>query len=133
MPKAVYHIAPIFISKGKGALVEDVDGNEYIDFATGISVLNIRHCNDKVVSAIKEQADKHLHTCFHVLMYESYVKLAEKLAEITPGNFPKQVFLVNSGAEAVENSVKIVRRYTGRYGIIAFEHAYHGELPLPWD
>jgi len=130
VPKGVFQIAPIFISKGKGALIEDVDGNEYIDFAAGISVLNIGHCHDKVVSAIKEQADKHLHTCFHVLMYESYVKLAEKLAEITPGNFPKQVLLTNSGAEAVENSVKVARRYTGRYGIIAFEHAFHGRTTL---
>jgi len=130
VPKGVFQIAPIFISKGKGALIEDVDGNEYIDFAAGISVLNIGHCHDKVVSAIKEQADKYLHTCFHVLMYESYVKLAEKLAEITPGNFPKQVLLTNSGAEAVENSVKVARRYTGRYGIIAFEHAFHGRTTL---
>jgi len=130
VPKGVFQIAPIFISKGKGALIEDVDGNEYIDFTAGISVLNIGHCNDKVISAIKEQADKHLHTCFHVLMYESYVKLAKKLAEITPGNFPKQVLLTNSGAEAVENSVKVARRYTGRYGIIAFEHAFHGRTTL---
>jgi len=130
VPKGVFQIAPIFVSKGKGALIEDVDGNEYIDFAAGISVLNIGHCHDKVISAIKEQADKHLHTCFHVLMYESYVKLAKKLAEITPGNFPKQVLLTNSGAEAVENSVKVARRYTGRYGIIAFEHAFHGRTTL---
>ena len=130
VPKGVYHIAPIFISKGKGALVEDVDGNEYIDFAGGISSLTVGHCNDEVVSTIKEQADKYLHTCFHVLMYESYVRLAKKLTEITPGNFPKQVFLVNSGAEAVENAVKIARRYTGRYGIIAFEHAFHGRTVL---
>jgi 4-aminobutyrate aminotransferase/(S)-3-amino-2-methylpropionate transaminase len=130
VPKGVFQIAPIFISKGKGALIEDVDGNEYIDFAAGISSLNVGHCNDEVVSAIKEQAGKYLHTCFHVLMYESYVRLAKKLTEITPGNFPKQVFLVNSGAEAVENAVKIARRYTGRYGIIAFEHAFHGRTAL---
>ncbi|GAH52435.1 unnamed protein product, partial [marine sediment metagenome] len=130
IPKGVFQIAPIFIAKGKGALVEDVDGNEYIDFSSGISALNIGHCNDKVVSAIKEQAGKHLHTCFNVLMYESYVELAKKLTEITPGNFPKQVLLVNSGAEAVENAVKVARRYTGRYGIIAFEHAFHGRTAL---
>jgi len=130
VPKGVFQIGPIFIAKGKGALVEDVDGNEYIDFATGISVLNIGHCNDEVVSAIKEQADKYLHTCFHVLMYEPYVRLAKKLTEITPGDFPKQVLLVNSGAEAVENGIKIARRYTGRYGIIAFEHAFHGRTTL---
>ena len=126
VPKGVFQIAPTFIASGKGALIEDVDGNEYLDFASGISVLNIGHCNDKVVSAIKEQAGKYLHTCFHVLMYESYVKLAKKLTEITPGSFPKQVLLTNSGAEAVENAVKIARRYTGRNGIIAFEHAFHG-------
>jgi len=130
VPKGVFHVAPIFISKGKGALVEDVDGNEYLDFATGISALTVGHCNDEVVSIVKEQADKYLHTCFHVLMYESYVRLAKKLTEITPGNFPKQVFLVNSGAEAVENAVKIARRYTGRYGIIAFEHAFHGRTAI---
>jgi 4-aminobutyrate aminotransferase/(S)-3-amino-2-methylpropionate transaminase len=130
VPKGVFQIAPIFIEKGKGALVVDVDGNEYIDFASGISTLNIGHCNDEIISVIKEQSEKHLHTCFHVLMYESYVNLAKKLTEITPGNFPKQVLLTNSGAEAVENAVKIARRYTGRYGIIAFEHAFHGRTML---
>ena len=130
VPKGVFQIASIFISKGKGALIEDVDGNEYLDFTAGICVLNTGHCNDKVVSAIKKQADKHLHTCFHVLMYESYVRLAKKLTEITPGNFPKQVLLTNSGAEAVENSVKIARRYTHRYGVIAFEHAFHGRTSI---
>jgi len=130
VPKGVFQIAPIFIEKGKGALIEDVDGNEYLDFTAGICVLNTGHCNDKIVSAIKEQADKHFHTCFHVMMYESYVRLAKKLAEITPGNFPKQVLLTNSGAEAVENAVKVARRYTGRYGVISFEHAFHGRTTL---
>jgi 4-aminobutyrate aminotransferase/(S)-3-amino-2-methylpropionate transaminase len=130
VPRGVFNIAPVFISKGKGALVEDVDGNEYIDFAGGISSLTVGHCNDEIVSTIKKQADKYLHTCFHVLMYESYVRLAKKLTEITPGNLPKQVLLINSGAEAVENAVKIARRYTGRYGIIAFEHAFHGRTTL---
>ncbi len=130
VPKGAFQTVPTFIARGKGALVEDVDGNEYIDFAAGISVLNIGHCPDEVITAIKEQADKHLHTCFHVLMYESYVKLAKKLTEITPGDFPKQVLLLNSGAEAVENAVKIARRYTGRYGVIAFERAFHGRTSL---
>ena len=130
VPKGVFQIGPLFISKGKGAIVEDVDGNEYIDFAAGISVLNVGHCNDKVVSAIKEQADKYLHTCFHVLMYESYIKLAKKLCEITPGNFPKQTLLVNSGVEAVENGIKVARRYSGKCGVIAFENAFHGRTTL---
>ncbi len=130
VPRGVFQTIPTFIARGRGALVEDVDGNEYIDFATGIGVLNIGHCHDEVVSAVREQADKYLHTCFNVLMYEPYVKLAKKLAEITPGDFPKQTLLVNSGAEAVENAVKIARRYTGKYGIIAFENAFHGRTTL---
>jgi len=130
VPKGVFQIAPIFIEKGKGAIVEDVDGNEYIDFCAGISTLSLGHCNDEVIAAIREQAEKHLHACFHVLMYEPYVRLAKKLTEITPGSFPKQVLLANSGAEAVENAVKIARRYTGRRGIIAFEHAFHGRTAL---
>lgn len=130
VPKGVFQIDPLFISKGKGARVEDVDGNEYVDFAAGISVLNVGHCNDRVVLAIKEQADKHLHACFHVLMYESYIKLARKLCEITPGNSPKQALLVNSGAEAVENGVKVARRYSGKCGVIVFENAFHGRTAL---
>ncbi len=130
VPRGVFQIAPIFIENGKGTIVKDIDGNEYIDFCAGISTLSVGHCNDEVISVIKEQIEKHLHTCFHVLMYESYVKLAKKLAEITPGSFPKQVLLANSGAEAVENAIKIARRYTGRRGIIAFEHAFHGRTAL---
>jgi 4-aminobutyrate aminotransferase/(S)-3-amino-2-methylpropionate transaminase len=130
VPRGVFQIAPIFIEKGRGATVKDVDGNEYIDFCAGISTLSIGHCNDEVVSVVKEQTEKHLHTCFHVLMYESYVKLAKKLTEITPGNFTKQVMLANSGAEAVENAIKIARRYTDKRGIIAFEHAFHGRTAI---
>lgn len=130
IPNAVFRVVPIFIAKGKGAMVEDVDGNEYIDFTAGISVLNIGHCHDKVVSAIKEQAGKYLHTSFNVIMYESYVMLAKKLAEITPGDFPKQVIFKNSGAEAIEDAVKIARSYTGKKGLIVFEGAFHGRTQL---
>ena len=130
VPRGVFQIAPIFIEKGKGAIVEDVDGNEYIDFCAGISTLSIGQCNDEVIAAVKEQMGKHLHTCFHVLMYESYIKLAQKLAEITAGDFAKQVLLANSGAEAVENAIKIARRFTGRRGIIAFENAFHGRTSM---
>ncbi len=130
VPRGVFQIAPVFVEKGKGAIVTDVDGHEYIDFCAGISTLSIGHCNEEVNSAVKEQMKKHLHTCFHVLMYESYVKLARKLAEITPGDFNKQVLLANSGAEAVENAVKIARRYTGKRGIIAFENAFHGRTSM---
>jgi 4-aminobutyrate aminotransferase / (S)-3-amino-2-methylpropionate transaminase / 5-aminovalerate transaminase len=130
VPRGVFQIAPIFIEKGKGAIVEDADGHEYIDFSAGISTLSIGHSNEEVIEAIKEQTGKHLHTCFHVLMYESYIRLARKLAEITPGSFEKQVLLANSGAEAVENAVKIARRYTGKRGIIAFENAFHGRTAM---
>src|SRR5512136_2046823 len=84
VPKGVFQLAPVFIEKGQGALIIDVDGNEYLDFCTGISALNIGHSNAEVIAAVQAQAEDYMHTCFHVLMYESYVKLAAKLAEITP-------------------------------------------------
>ena len=126
VPRGPFNVTPIFVKKAKGAIVEDVEGREYIDFAGGIGVVNVGHCNAQVVAAIKEQADQFIHTCFHVMMYESYVELAKRLNEITPGDFPKKTFFVNSGAEAVENSVKIARYFTKRAAIIAFEHAFHG-------
>lgn len=126
VPQGPFNITPIFVKRAKGALIEDVEGNEYIDFGGGIGVVNVGHCNEKVVAAIKEQADQYLHTCFHVSMYEPYIELAKQLNEITPGDFPKKTFFVNSGAEAVENSVKIARYATKRQGIIAFENAFHG-------
>ena len=126
VPRGPFNVTPIFVKQAKGALIEDVEGNEYIDFGGGIGVVNVGHCNEKVVAAIKEQADQYLHTCFHVSMYEPYIELAKQLNEITPGDFPKKTFFVNSGAEAVENSVKIARYATKRQGIIAFENAFHG-------
>jgi len=126
VPRGPFNVTPIFVKKAKGAIVEDVEGREYIDFAGGIGVVNVGHCNAQVVAAIKEQADQFIHTCFHVLMYESYVELARKLNEITPGDFPKKTFFVSSGAEAVENSIKIARYFTRRSAIIAFENAFHG-------
>ena len=126
VPQGPFNINPIFVKRAKGALVEDVEGNEYIDFGGGIGVVNVGHCHEKVVAAIKEQADQYFHTCFHVSMYEPYIELAKQLNEITPGNFPKKTFFVNSGAEAVENSVKIARYATKRQGILAFENAFHG-------
>ena len=126
VPQGPFNVTSIFVKKAKGAIIEDVEGNEYIDFGGGIGVVNVGHCNEKVVAAIKEQADQYLHTCFHVSMYEPYIELAKQLNEITPGDFPKKTFFVNSGAEAVENSVKIARYATKRQGIIAFENAFHG-------
>jgi len=119
-----------YVDSAKGAIIRDVDGREYIDFSGGIAVMNVGHSHPKVVQAIKDQAEKFTHTCFMVLPYEPAVNLAERLCSVTPGNFEKAVLLLNSGAEAVENAVKISRYYTKRQGIICFEHAFHGRTLL---
>jgi 4-aminobutyrate aminotransferase/(S)-3-amino-2-methylpropionate transaminase len=119
-----------FIESARGAILRDVDGREYIDFAGGIAVMNIGHGHPKVVSAIKQQAEKLVHTCFMVNPYEPAVRLAEQLCRVTPGDFPKRAAFLNSGAEAVENAVKIARYYTNRPAIIVFENAYHGRTLL---
>ncbi len=119
-----------FAEKGEGALLTDVDGNTYIDFAGAIGTLNVGHSPDRVVHAVKDQLDKYIHTCFNVMMYEPYIALAEQLARITPGDHPKKAFFANSGAEAVENAIKIARKFTGRKGIISFERGYHGRTLL---
>ena len=121
---------PLFIEKASGALMTDVDGNEFIDLYGGIGVLNAGHCPRQVVEAIKEQAEKLIHTCFMVSMYESWVELAEKLIQITPIKGDLKVTYVSSGAEAVENAIKIARSYTKRTGVIAFEMAFHGRTNL---
>lgn len=114
----------------KGAHLFDVNGREILDFAGGIGVVNSGHCDDKVVRAIQEQAAKLLHTCFHIATYEPYVALCEKLVEILPHGESTKVMLVNSGAEAVENAVKIARQATGRAAIFCFEGAFHGRTLL---
>lgn len=115
-----------YVSHAKGAVIVDVEGNEYIDFAGGIAVMNVGHSHPKVVKAIKDQAEKFTHTCFMVSPYAAPVKLAEKLCAAVPGDSPKAVMFANSGAEAVENAVKIARYYTQKPAIIAFEGAFHG-------
>jgi 4-aminobutyrate aminotransferase / (S)-3-amino-2-methylpropionate transaminase / 5-aminovalerate transaminase len=124
------NLVPTFAARGKGALIEDVDGNRFIDFAGGIGVLNVGHAHPEVVEAIKGQVERFLHTCFHVMMYEPYIDLAQRLTEITPGDFPKKALLVNSGAEAVENSVKIARYATGRPAVFSFDFGFHGRTAL---
>jgi 4-aminobutyrate aminotransferase/(S)-3-amino-2-methylpropionate transaminase len=119
-----------FVESARGAILRDVDGNEYIDFAGGIAVMNIGHSHPRVVAAIKAQAEKLTHTCFMVNPYETAVQLAKKLCQITPGDFPKKAAFLNSGAEAVENAVKIARYYTGRPAILVFDNAYHGRTLL---
>jgi len=130
VPKAVYNVTPIFVAESERALIKDVDGNEYIDFATGISCLNVGHRDPEVMKAIQEQTEKYLHLCFHITPYEPYVRLAEKLTKLAPGRFNKKVVLVNSGAEAVENAVKVARRYTGKPTVVTFEYAFHGRTRL---
>ncbi len=122
--------AGFYVAKAEGSVITDVEGNEYIDFAGGIAVMNVGHSHPKVVQAIKEQAGKFTHTCFMVVPYGSAVELAERLCRLVPGDFEKAVFFANSGAEAVENAVKIARYYTKRTGIIAFENGFHGRTLL---
>jgi len=130
IPRGPYNNTPIFAAKAEGVLVTDVDDNVFIDFAGGIGAMNLGHANPRVVQAISEQAKKFTHTCYHVTAYEPYIALAEKLNEITPGKFVKKTMLANSGAEAVENAIKIARYATGRSGVITFEHAFHGRTML---
>lgn len=119
-------VMPVFVREARGASLIDVDGNEYLDFAGGIGVVNFGHGHPAVVDAIKQQADKYLHTCFMVVAYEPYVRLAEKLNKLVPGEHPRKTAFFNSGAEAVENAVKLSRRYTKKTGIISLECAFHG-------
>jgi len=128
--RGLSHGTPVYVAKAEGAMLEDVDGNRYIDLAGGIGCLNVGHRRDVVINAIRRQLDRFLHTCIQVTPYESYVRLAERLNELTPGKFPKKTLFVNSGAEAVENAVKIARAYTGRPAIIAFEDAFHGRTMM---
>lgn len=124
--QAAYHATPVFVDKAEGAVIEDVDGNRLLDFAGGIGCLNTGHRAPSVVEAIRRQVDRFLHTSFNVLPYESYVAVCEKLNALTPGKFPKKTLLVNTGAEATENAIKIARSYTKRPAIISFEDAFHG-------
>jgi len=130
VPRGLAHATPVYVAKAEDAVLEDVDGNRYIDFAGGIGCNNVGHRRPSVLSAIREQLDRFLHTCAQVTPYESYVRLAERMNELTPGKFPKKTLFVNSGAEAIENAVKIAHAHTGRSGIIAFEDAFHGRTMM---
>lgn len=126
IPRGVSNMIPTFAEKAENAMVTDVDGNQFIDFAGAIGVMNVGHRHPKVTAALHDQIDRSIHTGFNVVMYESYVELAEKLGEIAPGTDEKKVLLLNSGAEAVENAVKIARKYTKKPGIISFSRGFHG-------
>jgi 4-aminobutyrate aminotransferase/(S)-3-amino-2-methylpropionate transaminase len=130
VPRGIAHATPIFAQRGEGALLTDVDGNTFIDFAGGIGTLNVGHANPEVVRAACAQLEKLTHSCFSVAMYEGYIALAEKLNRITPGAFAKKTMLANSGAEALENAVKIARSFTGREAVVVFDHAFHGRTLL---
>jgi len=126
VPRGLSHATPVYVAHAQDAWLEDVDGNRFIDFAGGIGCLNTGHRNQTVITAIESQLQSFLHTCGQVTPYETYVRLAERLNQITPGKFTKKTLLVNTGAEAVENAVKIARAHTKRPAVIAFEDAFHG-------
>src|SRR5580658_526996 len=130
VPRAPYNTTPIFAASAEGATIEDVDGNRYLDFAGGLGCLNIGHRAPRVTTAIQKQLEKHLHLCFAVTPYEGYVAVAEKLNQLAPGDSPKKTILLNTGAEAIENAVKIARAYTKRPAIICFEDAFHGRTMM---
>ncbi|MBF4634355.1 4-aminobutyrate--2-oxoglutarate transaminase [Agreia pratensis] len=130
VPVGVGTALPIYIERANGAILVDVDGNQFIDLGAGIGVTTVGHTSARVIEAAAAQLGKVTHTLFTVTPYEEYVRVAELLAQHTPGDFPKKTVLVNSGAEAVENAVKIARKYTRRTGVAVLEHAYHGRTNL---
>ena len=128
--QGVSELFPIYIDRAHDALMVDVDGNQFIDFTGGIGVTTIGHTNEVVVEAAREQVGKLTHTLFGLAGYESYIRAAELLAEHTPGSFEKKSVFVNSGAEAVENAVKVARKFTGRSEVAVLHHGYHGRTNL---
>ncbi len=126
VPRTVSQVTSIAIAHAENAVFTDVDGNRLIDFGSGIGVLNAGHRNARVVEAVRRQLDQFTHLCFQISMYTPYVELAERINAITPGGHEKRTFFTNSGAEAVDNAIKVARRATGRQAIVCFEHAFHG-------
>ncbi len=130
LPRGVGQAHGLFAARAKNAEVWDVEGRRYIDFVAGIAVVNTGHCHPKVVEAVQQQIPLFSHTCFQVVAYDPYVQLAERLNALAPGDAPKKTMLMNTGAEAVENSIKIARAFTGRPGVIAFNGGFHGRTLL---
>ncbi|HLZ22090.1 MAG TPA: 4-aminobutyrate--2-oxoglutarate transaminase [Ktedonobacterales bacterium] len=130
LPRGVFTYHSVYPASGSGARITDVDGTSYLDFAGGIGTMNVGHSHPAVVAAIHEQVNLYTHTCAHVLMPPPYIELARRLAQITPGSYPKKTLLVNSGSEAVENAIKIARAATQRPAVIAFENSFHGRTNL---
>ena len=130
VPRGVPAVTPIAVAHAEGAVITDADGNRLIDFGGGIGVVNTGHRHPEIVEAVRRQLDHFAHVCFPVSSYEPYIELAERLNRVTPGDHPKRTFLVNSGAEAVENAVKVARYHTGRPALVCFEHGFHGRTNL---
>ncbi|WP_348787799.1 4-aminobutyrate--2-oxoglutarate transaminase [Leifsonia sp. NPDC080035] len=130
VPTGVSSALPVYIARANGAILVDVDGNQFVDFGAGIGVTTIGHTETAVVAAAADQLQDVIHTLFTITPYEEYVRVAELLAEHTPGDHAKKTVLVNSGAEAVENGVKIARKHTGRRAVAVLDHAYHGRTNL---
>ncbi|MGN9782098.1 4-aminobutyrate--2-oxoglutarate transaminase [Nonomuraea sp. ZG12] len=130
VPPGIGVTLPVFVTRAGGGVVQDVDGNSLIDFGSGIAVTNVGNAAPKVVERVQRQVAEFTHTCFMVTPFESYVEVCEKLNELTPGDHEKRTVLLNSGAEAVENAVKIARHATGRQAVVVFEHGYHGRTLL---
>lgn len=130
VPNGIGTTLPVFVTRAGGGVIEDADGNTLIDFGSGIAVTNVGNAAPRVVERVQRQVADFTHTCFMVTPYESYVRVCEKLNELTPGDHDKRTFLVNSGAEAVENAVKVARYATGRQAVVVFDHGYHGRTLL---
>ena len=130
VPRGVANMFPIFSQRALKDEIWDVEGKRYIDFATGIAVVNTGHNHPRVIAAVQAQLENFSHTCFQVTPYETYVRLADRLNKLAPGNTPKKTIFLTTGAEAVENAVKIARAHTGRAGVIAFSGAFHGRTMM---
>jgi 4-aminobutyrate aminotransferase/(S)-3-amino-2-methylpropionate transaminase len=130
VPRGWANAIPVFVKEARGALVTDVDGNTFIDFAGGIGAINVGHADPRLVEAVREQVGNYVHTAFQAAPYEPFVELAEKLNSLVPGDFEKKTIFANSGSEAVENAVKIARAHTGREAVLAFENGLHGRTLL---
>src|SRR3954468_2350146 len=128
--RGVSTMLPVFVTDAGGGVIVDADGNSLIDFGSGIAVVSVGNAAPRVAARVAEQAARFTHTCFMVTPYEGYVEVCEELARRTPGTHDKRSALFNSGAEAVENAVKIARHATGRQAVVAFDHAYHGRTNL---
>src|SRR6266567_884705 len=128
--RGLSHVLPIFVTAAGGGILIDADGNSLIDFGSGIAVTSVGNSAELVVTRVTEQVAQFTHTCFMVVPYQGYVEVCEELNKVTPGTHDKRSALFNSGAEAVENAVKIARHATGRQAVVVFDHAYHGRTNL---